>query len=144
MWAARVVLSTTVVSAGSEAGEERTAPLLDEETFGLPEWVLDGLDDDDALALLEALESIETEDKAEQRARFVPKADQVLRRATAADEYRNGAAVFLAREKSEAVRPLSPYEKGRISAPDKKLEDLLTASITRASMRHPNQVRRSK
>ena len=94
--------------------------------------------------MLEALEAIETEDKEEVKAKFVPKADLVQRRATAADEYRTDAASFLASAKTEAVRPVNPYEKGRISASDKKLEDLLSASLTRASMSHPNQVRRSR
>lgn len=136
------MLFPRTLSAEDQAAPE--APGLDEETFGLSPWVLDELDDDDALALLEALESIEAEDRAALSDRLVPKADSVQPKKTLADEYNEDAASFLAREKLTVVRPTCLRAQAHIQAPDEKLKSMLSASLTRASMSFPNQVRRPR
>lgn len=114
------------------------------EDFGLAPWVLEELDDDDALALLEALESVEAEDRVAARERLVPKADSVARRPSLTDEYNEDARSFLARERVAVVRPTCLRAKAEIRAPDEKLKSMLSASLTRASLSFPSQTRRSR
>ncbi len=130
------------LSTEDQAGAE--APTSEDDTFGLSPWVLEELDEDDALALFEALESIEAEDLAALRDRLVPRADSVKRRPSLADEYNEDAASLLAREKVTVIRPTCLRAKAEIQAPDEKLKSMLSASLTRAGMSFPNQVRRPR